>query len=172
MRVSIAILSTLLLSTISWGQTATSPEEVITRIINSGLLEGHDQKVIGGMGDAAAVIVTKVVRDGKLTTSQVDSILIILNSAFGGLEVGIEREPKTALFVLRCLESTTQDLGLLQRIDQTRNYIQSRPSAITKPPASASLHRNGMPDLLKPRRALVSRSRSVSCLFFNSPFLI
>jgi hypothetical protein len=128
MRVSIALLFTLLLSAISWGQVAAGAEEAITRIINYGLLEGHDQKVIGGMGDAAAVIVTKVVRDRKLTTSQVDSILIILNSAFGGLQAGAEREPKTALFVLHSLESATQDLELLQRIDKTKRYIQSQPS--------------------------------------------
>ena len=126
MRVSIAILTSFLVSALCWGQAVTSPEEVITRIINSGLLEGHDQKAIGGMGDAAAVVVTKVVRDRELTASQVDSILIILNSAFGGLEVSAEREPKTALFVLRCLEFSTQDSGLLQRIDQTRKYIQSQ----------------------------------------------
>jgi hypothetical protein len=126
MKVPIALLFALFISVFCWGQIAASPEEAITRIINSGLLEGHDQKVIGGMGDAAAVIVTKVVGDKKLTTSQVDSVLIILNSAFGAVEASAEREPKTALFVLRCLESTTQDRGLLQRIDKTRKYIQGR----------------------------------------------
>jgi hypothetical protein len=126
MRTSLATLLLLMAPICCWSQTKTNPEEAITRIINVGLLEGHDQKVIGGIGDAAAVIVTKVVGDRKLTTSQADSILIILNSAFGGVEASADRKPRTALFVLRCLESTTEDQGLLQRIDKTRKYIQSQ----------------------------------------------
>jgi hypothetical protein len=144
LKLSLAIVLSILISTCSWGQTNTDFEEAIARIINTGLLEGHDQKVIGGKGDTAAVIVTKVVGDRKLTTSQADIILIVLNSAFGGIQAGPDREPRTALFVLRYLESSTQDPGLLQRIEKTRKYIQTQPSAATKTPASAPLIRSGV----------------------------
>jgi hypothetical protein len=111
-------------------------QEAIARIINSGLLEGHDQKVIGGMGDAAAVIVTKVVGGRQLSNQQVDSILIILNSAFGGLDHSSGIQPRTTLFVLRYLEVTNQDVDLRQRIEQTRKYVQTLTASTAKAPGS------------------------------------
>jgi hypothetical protein len=104
-------------------QTAT-PEEAIGRIINSGLLEGHDQKAIGGIGDAAAVLVTKVIGGSELSPRQIENILVVLNLAFGGVGTDVDREPRTALFVLRHLELSTSDSQLKSKIARTRNYIQ------------------------------------------------
>jgi hypothetical protein len=101
----------------------STPEEVIRRIIDSGLFEGHDQKLLGGTGDAAAVAVTKAVADSELTPGQIDSILLILNSAFADVGAGQNREPRTALFVLRDLKSLTGDADLRKRIEATRHYI-------------------------------------------------
>jgi hypothetical protein len=56
MKLLFTIALFLLFPTCGWCQKNMTPEEAIRRIINSGLLEGHDQKIIGGMGDAAAVI--------------------------------------------------------------------------------------------------------------------
>jgi len=105
-------------------QQIATPEEAIGRIVNSGLLEGHDQKAIGGIGDAAAVIVTKVIGETKLSASQVDNILIVLDTAFGGVVSGPDREPRTTLFVLRYLELSTSDSKVRLRIALTKQYIQ------------------------------------------------
>ena len=107
-------------------QVTSTPEEAVVRIINSGLLEGHDQKLIGGIGDAAAVTVTKVVSGRDLSPAQIERVLIILNMAFGGIGSGSDREPKTALFVLRALELSTNDASLKSRIEQTRRYINEQ----------------------------------------------
>src|SRR6266849_2907883 len=122
MRVFLAIFFSLLFSGVAWCQKTSTPEEAIGRIINSGLLEGHDQKVMGGTGDAAAVIVTKVVGERKLSTSQINSVLLILNSAFGGVDTAADRQPRTALFVLQFLELSTNDVELRKRIADTRRY--------------------------------------------------
>ncbi len=88
---------------------------------------GHDSKVLGGMGDAAAVTVTKVVAGRKLTTSEMDMVLIVLDGAFGdprGVQVGSDREPRTALFVLEYLDCSTKDPALKRRIADARKYVQ------------------------------------------------
>jgi hypothetical protein len=123
MRIVSLIFFSLLISGVVCSQKTSTPQEAIGRIITVGLLEGRDQKVIAGMGDAAAVIVTKVIGDRKLTPSQIDSVLVILNSAFSGTEPVTEREPRTALFVLQFLELSTKDAQLTKRVADSRHYI-------------------------------------------------
>ena|ERR1700732_1521619 len=98
-------------------------EEAIERIINMGFLEGHDQKVIGGLGDNAAVIVTKVVGERKLSAAQIDRVLLVLMSAFGDISATPDREPKTTLFVLQMLELSTKDVALQKKIVETKQYV-------------------------------------------------
>jgi hypothetical protein len=103
-----------------------SQEQVIRRVIDSGFSEGHDQKLIGGMGDAAAVMVTKILADRKVSPSEADSVLVVLDSAFAdprAISIESDREPRTALFVLHRLESDTIDIQLKQRIGDTKNRI-------------------------------------------------
>ena len=66
-------------------QTATL-EHIIRKNIDQGMLEGHDTKVIGGIGDPAAVVITKVLTGRDLTTQQIDNTLVVLNEAFGSIE--------------------------------------------------------------------------------------
>jgi len=126
MRTILAMLLSLGLSAAVPCQKLSTPEEAIGRIINSGLLEGHDQKLIGGMGDAAAVIVTKVVGERQPTTGQMDAVLLVLNSAFAEVRPMAELEPRTALFVLQYLELSTKDPQLKERIARTREYIREQ----------------------------------------------
>ena len=114
-------------------QKIATPQEAVNRIIDSGLLEGHDSKVIAGIGDAAAVIITKVVKGRSLSPAQIDRVLVVLNMAFGGVASGPDAEPKTTLFVLRQLELSTNDVQLRGRIQQTRKYVESEFSKTTKP---------------------------------------
>ena len=129
MRLLLATLSSIALAGIAYGQIVSSPEQVIRRMIESGSLEGHDRKVIGGMGDAAAVTVTKVLAGRNLSANDIDSVLVILNSSFADLrfvEVVSDREPRTALFVLHSLDSSTKDPELKKRIADTKKYVQEQ----------------------------------------------
>ena len=123
-RVLLAAFFFLALSVSAQPQKTSTPEEAVSRIIDSGLLEGHDSKVIGGIGDAAAVAVTKILGGREPSAAQIDSVLIVLNMAFGGVTSGPDAEPKTALFVLHQLELSTNDAQLRGRIAQTRSYVE------------------------------------------------
>ena len=114
-------------------QETTTPEHVIGRILDRGLLDGHDNKVVGGIGDAAAVIVTKVVGGRSLSPAQIDLVLIVLNMAFADVTPGPEAEPRTTLFVLRQLELSTNDVQLRGKIAQTRKYAEEEFSKSKKP---------------------------------------
>jgi hypothetical protein len=123
----------LALSTPVQAQKSIAPEEAISRIIDSGLLEGHDSKVIGGTGDSAAVTVTRVVTGRNLSPDQIDRVLIVFRMAFVSVPAGPEAEPKTTLFVLRSLELSTNDAALRGRIAQTRKYVEEEFSKSKKP---------------------------------------
>src|SRR5258708_34689783 len=124
MKTLFAMFFALLAPTSALCQERGPAEEAIERIINTGFLEGHDQKAIGGLGDNAAVIVTQVVGERKLSAPQIERVLLVLKSAFGDISATPDREPKTTLFVLQILDLSTKDLGLRKKIAETRPYIQ------------------------------------------------
>jgi hypothetical protein len=64
-KLTVAILAALILSSLVYGQTVSDPEHIIRRIVDDGISEGHDQKVIGGIGDAGAVLLTKILADSS-----------------------------------------------------------------------------------------------------------
>ena len=127
----------------AWCQTTDSPEQVIGRMIRDGNLEGHDSKVLGNMGDASGVLVTKVVAGRKLTTAEMDSVLTVLYHSFGDprmIEHVADRQPLTTLFVLQSMESATTDPALRGRIVEARSYVEKRYAeyarSAPKPPKS------------------------------------
>src|SRR5579864_9028929 len=123
----VMLTSVLIISGVTCGQTPLGPEQVIRRIIDSGSFEGHDQKIIAGMGDAAAVLVTKVVAGRQLAPNEIDGVLVVLDISFAGqAKIVSDKEPRTALFVLQFCDSATQDPELKKRIDQTRQRIRNR----------------------------------------------
>ena len=110
-------------------QTPSGPEQVIARIIDTGMSEGHDQKVIGWLGDAASVIVTKHLSQRHLSQTEVDSTLNVLTGAFADpsfVKNEADRQPRTTLFVLRYLELSTHDPKLKTRISDAKKYIEDR----------------------------------------------
>jgi hypothetical protein len=128
MRRLLVVFALLLLSGSALCQTLT-PEQVIRRMLDTGILEGHDHKVIGPMGDAAAVAVTKVLAGRNVSAADIDTVLVILESSFADprmVDSVSDREPRTALFVLRSLDSYTADPQLKQRISATRKRIVDR----------------------------------------------
>jgi hypothetical protein len=102
-------------------------------MIDSGIFDGHDEKLIGSTGDAAAVIVTKILAGREPTPRQIDNTLAVLNMAFRGVANGPDAEPRTALFVLRELDLSTNDAQLRGRIAQTKKYVQEEFSKSTQP---------------------------------------
>lgn len=125
MKILLSIIASIWLCGVSYAQSGNNPEHVIRRMISCSCSEGHDSKVIGGMGDAAAVLVTKIIAGGTVTTEEIDSILVILNMSFvGQAPEASDQEPRTALFVLQYCDSATKDPELRKRIAKTREYVQ------------------------------------------------
>jgi hypothetical protein len=111
----------------SYSQAGNDPEQVIRRMIETEALDGHDSKVVGPMGDAAAVVITKVLADKKLGAGDIDSVLWILGQAFADPSMVhnvSDREPRTALLLLRYFDFSTGDPELKGRIAATRKYIE------------------------------------------------
>ncbi len=134
MRLSLSIFVSMAFAGIACCQTV-STEEMIRRIIDKGVFEGQMQKHIGRMGDAAAVTVTKVFAGKNLTSNEIDNTLIVLTASFAdprGVEDVSDRQPRTTLFVLRDLESSTRDPELRKRIADIRKYVQEQSAKITQ----------------------------------------
>ena len=69
---------------------------------------------------------TKVISDHKITKEQIDSAVYILNAAFSdatGIEFAPDREPRSALFVLRYLDLCTTDPALKAKIAQASERL-------------------------------------------------
>ncbi len=131
MKMLFAIFGLLLFPLIAFCQTGISPNpgQVISRMIDTGTLEGQDSMVLGGMGDAAAVTVTKVLAGRILSTNEIDIVLIVLSRSFAdprGVAAVPDRKPRTTLFVLAYLDSSTKDPELKKRIAHTRKYVQDQ----------------------------------------------
>ena len=129
MRPLIMAFASLVLSSLAVGQAVLSPDQVVRKLMECNCLDGQSQKVIGQMGDAAAISITKILADKPPSRSDIESILLILNMSFADptfVEVASDRRPRTALFVLQSLNYTTTAPELKKKIQQTRDYIQQQ----------------------------------------------
>lgn len=132
MRLTLAIFLTLIPLSLAHGQSGDDPEQVVTRMIQTGFFEGHDQKVVGRLGDAGAVFATKILAGKDLTPATIGNTLVVIQESFVDLslvDAPSERQPKTALLVLRYLELSTNDKELKKNIAETGKYIQDRYAA-------------------------------------------
>lgn len=110
-------------------QTVNDPESVIKRMIDTGFLEGHDQKVVGRLGDAGAVLVTKILAGRDLTSNTSGNAVLVIEELFVDpslVETASDRQPRTSLFILKYLDLSTNDAELKKHIGDTRNYILDR----------------------------------------------
>ena len=142
MRILLGLIVSLVSAGFSLSQEANKatvmlgPEDVIRRIIASGGYEGHDIKIIGNLGDAAAVTITKVLAEQKPKPGQIDSVLLILTNAFADpsiVPISSDQKPRTAFFVLQFLDSCTSDPELRNRISETRRYIREQFAKLKQP---------------------------------------
>ena len=135
MRVSVIVILGLALSGAAYGQGVNNPEQRVRQVINTGMIEGWDQKVLVHLGDAGAVLATKVLADRNLNPKTIGSALIVLENSFAEpklVEVTADREPRTSLLLLRYLELSTTDAESRKAIVDTRKYVKDRYAAFLK----------------------------------------
>ena len=99
------------------------------------MIEGWDQKILIHLGDAGAVLATRVLADRNLTPKTIGSALVVLENSFAEpklVEVTADREPRTSLLLLRYLELSTSDAESRKNIADTRKYIQDQYAAFLK----------------------------------------
>ncbi|MGA8430342.1 MAG: hypothetical protein WB729_11010 [Candidatus Sulfotelmatobacter sp.] len=135
MRVFVIVILGLALSGAAYGQGVNDPEQRVRQVINTGMIQGWDQKVLVHLGDAGAVLATKVLADRNLTPKTIGSALIVVENSFAEpklVEVTADREPRTSLLLLRYLELSTSDAESRKAIVDTRKYVKDRYAAFLK----------------------------------------
>jgi hypothetical protein len=134
-RVTLVVFLGLALSGAAYCQSGNDPEQVVRRVINTGMIEGWDQKLLVHLGDAGAVLATKVLADRNLTPKTIGSALIVVENSFAEpklVEVTADREPRTSLLLFRYLELSTSDAESRKNIVDTRKYVQDRYATFLK----------------------------------------
>lgn len=137
MKFPMLVLAVLSISITSYPQTPNvTSEQLIDRVLATGAYDGITDKRLSGMGDIAAIEVTKVLgsklaNGQSLSSFDIENVLLILHLAFAGpsLVVNVpDREPKTSLFVLDSLMFFTSDTLIKKSIGDTRQFLldQSR----------------------------------------------
>ena len=99
------------------------------------MIQGWDQTVLAHLGDAGAVLATKVLADRKLTPKTIGGALIIVETSFAEpklVEVTADREPRTSLLLLKYLEFSTSDAESRKNIADTRKYVRDRYATFLK----------------------------------------
>jgi hypothetical protein len=136
MKFFMVILTSLLLTVIAQGDSPNDPEQILKTVIDSGTIDGHASKVIGPMGDAAAVVISKILADRELQAKDIDGALWILGQAFADPSVvknSSDRQPRSALLLLKYFYISTTDTELRKRIEETRKYVENRIAKTTRP---------------------------------------
>jgi len=127
MKALLAFFVFLLLPGLVCSQTKEiDPQKMVERMISSGVFYGVEEKRLDQMGDAAAVVVTKVLADKNPSASQISTILDIIHFSFSAprlVENVPDRKPRTTQFVLQHLNFCTPDKKLKQRIVEEREYV-------------------------------------------------
>ena len=135
MRVTLVIILGLALSGAAYGQGGNDPERVIRQVVNTGMIQGWDRTLLVHLGDAGAVLTTKVLAGRDLTPKTIGAALIVLENSFAEpkfVEIIADREPRTSLLLLRYLELSTSDAESRKNIADTRKYVQDRYATFLK----------------------------------------
>jgi len=106
-------------------------------MLASGTVDGHADKLLSHLGDAAAVAVAKVLagRSG-FSASEAENILTVIHLAFSAphlVDIQPDKEPRTALFVLEYLTLTAGDTATRVRIEQERKFVLDQAAKSKKP---------------------------------------
>src|SRR6267154_662799 len=127
MKCLLAFFLFVLFPRIGYGQAVnTNTEQQIKNTLVSGGYSGQTDKQLSRIGDAAAVIVTKVLGESNLAPQDIENILIVIHLSFSAphlVEAPEDRNPRATLFLLRSLNSVTTDEKLRQRISEERKFV-------------------------------------------------
>jgi hypothetical protein len=129
-RLSAAVCVCIAFSNAALAQEpAPTVEQTIDTWVFGCCFNGWGVKQMRRAGDSAAVALTRVLTDRELSSNQIESAAYILDSAFSEpswIEKASDREPKTALLILRYLDRCTQDIVLKGKIAEARTHIIQR----------------------------------------------
>lgn len=112
----------------------SGPEEFHVAMVRRKMLQSNPNPTTGSpqlhrMGDEAAVNIMKVLGEGvPLSGTNELTILDMIHTAFEfpeAIMVPFDRHPDATFFLLRWMDSSTQDQDLKERIGQTRQYVQA-----------------------------------------------
>ena len=127
MRFLLAFFVVLLLPGLVCCQTQDiDPPKMIERIISSGVFYGVEEKRLDQMGDAAAVVVTKVLADKNPSVREIGTILDLIHLSFSAprlVENVPDREPRTTQFILQYLNLANTDKKLKKRIAEEKEFV-------------------------------------------------
>lgn len=132
MRLTIVLCLGLIMASNAHGQAGNDPEHVVREIIASGFIDGHDQKVIGQLGDAGAVLLTKILGGRGLTPRIIGGALDVITESFADprlVQAERDKQPRATLLVLKYLDLSTNDVALKKHVAETRRYVEDRYAA-------------------------------------------
>lgn len=126
MRILLTSIVGIFLCCAALSQVMT-PERVIRRVMDKGAVDmREDAKVLASLGDAAAVLITKELRDKQPTAQVIEHVLLVIRSSFSdphSIRGVADREPRTTLFVLAYLHSFAEDEAVKERIAELRDRL-------------------------------------------------
>jgi hypothetical protein len=131
MRLSILALLLIVFPGASLCQTAsqTEPERAVRIILQQLAQGGYDGPAVGPvnrLGDAASVALTQIFGGQKPSSKEIENILMVIRMAFAApqiVEVELDRQPRSTLFVLQYLEFLPVDAKLKGKIRETRRFV-------------------------------------------------
>jgi hypothetical protein len=141
MRLLRLILLFMAFSGVSFRQVPDQTENSVAALLkqlSSGYVTGFAEKPVNRLGDVAAVALTRIVADSKLSPKDVENMLVVLREAFGRPSIVViesDRQPRTALFVLQYFDSLTVDAELKRKITDAKRYIVEQSHAASTPPS-------------------------------------
>jgi len=101
------------------------------------MFDGHDDKALGHLGDAAAVAVTKVLAGrSSLSASETESILTVIHLSFSAphlVDMQSDKEPRTALFVLEYVRLATGGTATSVRVEEERKFVLDQAAKSKRP---------------------------------------
>lgn len=115
--------------------------EAIDRVMKTGLFWGFDEKALSRGGDAGAVVTTRILADRELTDAEVGTLSGTTESCFRRLTwvwQAADREPRTALLLLRYLDYQARSPELKTWIAQAKKEILERYAASPADPMAAA----------------------------------
>jgi hypothetical protein len=112
----------------------TDGEREVIHAVKSGELEGHFAGILGYMGDAAAVSITKALGGKVPTNDEMETASWILGRAFWDVsfvEKVSDRKPETAFFILRYFETIATDPQLRKDLQEAKQTILEHTKSAT-----------------------------------------